>query len=263
MARTIASVRAQQYPYIEYIVIDGASSDGTLDLIAANSDLIKKYVSEPDEGLYFAMNKGMGLASGRFLLFLNSGDCFASSSSLCKIMEGSRHDDHDVLLFGNVVLSYQKRFWHMPPREGGRAVVPPGYMPHHQSVLYPRSFYSENRYDVRFRVMADVDFTCRASRVLKREYRDVDLVSAELGGFTFTRHSSFSGVVSLCRERFYLYKKHSVRFSVVGAIGLMGMTVAKYGCLALGGVGFATWLMELKTKRRLLRNLGHSKSFQR
>jgi glycosyltransferase involved in cell wall biosynthesis len=85
LQRTIKSVRNQTYTEIEYIVIDGASKDNTLQLIKENQDIIDLWRSEPDSGLYFAMNKGLDLASGDYVIFINAGDMFYSHDTLEKI----------------------------------------------------------------------------------------------------------------------------------------------------------------------------------
>src|SRR5690554_7988121 len=79
LERTLQSVAALDYAPLEYLLIDGGSSDGTLALLQAYEAVIDHWVSEPDEGLYDAMNKGMALASGDYLWFLNAGDEAARS----------------------------------------------------------------------------------------------------------------------------------------------------------------------------------------
>ena len=74
LIKTIKSVREQTYKNIEYIIVDGGSTDGTVDVIKQNPDLIAKYITEPDDGIYDAMNKGLKLATGDYLWFMNSGD---------------------------------------------------------------------------------------------------------------------------------------------------------------------------------------------
>lgn len=79
---TILSVVNQTYPNIEYIIIDGGSTDGTVDIIKKYADRIAYWVSEPDKGIYDAMNKGLKKATGEWVNFMNSGDCFAQSKTL-------------------------------------------------------------------------------------------------------------------------------------------------------------------------------------
>jgi glycosyltransferase involved in cell wall biosynthesis len=72
--RTVLSVLNQTYPNIEYLIIDGSSTDGTLELLKKYEGRLAKLISEKDEGIYDAMNKGLALASGDYILFMNSGD---------------------------------------------------------------------------------------------------------------------------------------------------------------------------------------------
>ena len=87
LENTLSSVRAQTFRDFEQIVVDGGSSDGSVDVIRANSDWIAQWISEPDSGIYNAMNKGVRMASGDYLLFLNSGDCLASPKVLENVFQ--------------------------------------------------------------------------------------------------------------------------------------------------------------------------------
>lgn len=99
---TIQSVLAQTYPHIEYIVVDGGSTDGTVELIKKYEHGIAEWVSEPDNGLYDAMNKGMVLATGDFLWFMNAGDHIYAPETTAKMM-AVRTPDTDIL-YGEVML---------------------------------------------------------------------------------------------------------------------------------------------------------------
>ncbi|RZK61390.1 MAG: glycosyltransferase, partial [Pedobacter sp.] len=87
--RTINSVLNQTYPKIEYIIIDGKSTDGTLDIIEKYRSKISKIVSEPDKGIYDAMNKGLALATGDYVLFMNSGDEIYDETTVEDIFESA------------------------------------------------------------------------------------------------------------------------------------------------------------------------------
>lgn len=86
---TINSIRTQTYNNIEYIIVDGDSTDNTKTIIDQNRDCVDKYISEKDDGLYFAMNKGLDMASGDYVWFINAGDRIPHSHTLQKIMESS------------------------------------------------------------------------------------------------------------------------------------------------------------------------------
>lgn len=79
---TFKSIREQDYSNIEYIVIDGKSTDGTINLIKQNTDIVNTWISEPDSGIYDAMNKGIALSTGDYIWFLNAGDLIFSPSTI-------------------------------------------------------------------------------------------------------------------------------------------------------------------------------------
>lgn len=103
--RTIKSVLSQSYPEIEYIVIDGNSTDGTVDIIRKYADKIAYYVSEPDYGIYDAMNKGIKVATGEWINFLNAGDCYYNSTSVENMFSQNILSSIDVV-YGYQVHSY-------------------------------------------------------------------------------------------------------------------------------------------------------------
>ena len=86
LKKTIESVLAQERSLYEYIVIDGASTDGSVELAKSYGDKIDCFISEPDKGIYNAMNKGIALAKGEYVIFMNSGDCFASADVLHRVI---------------------------------------------------------------------------------------------------------------------------------------------------------------------------------
>ena len=99
--RTLKSVADQTDADFEYIVVDGGSTDGTLDIIKRHSNTISNLVSEPDRGIYDAMNKGVKLASGDLVIFMNAGDTFASSDTLSKISASAEPDA--TVIYGDVI----------------------------------------------------------------------------------------------------------------------------------------------------------------
>ncbi len=99
--QTILSVLNQTYDSIEYLIIDGGSSDGTLELINKYRKSITKIVSEPDSGIYNAMNKGLSMASGDFILFLNAGDTLENEIVVSEIM---KHSEQAGVIYGETHL---------------------------------------------------------------------------------------------------------------------------------------------------------------
>jgi len=101
--KTILSVINQMYPNIEYIIIDGASTDGTLDVIKRFDDKITKWISEPDKGIYDAMNKGIRLATGQWINFMNAGDYFHSNDAISNIFGQVKIADNIKGIYGDII----------------------------------------------------------------------------------------------------------------------------------------------------------------
>ena len=94
---TFRSVVGQSFTDYEYIVVDGDSKDGTVDFLRSRKDCLAVFISEPDKGLYDAMNKGMHLAKGEYLIFLNAGDTFHSENTLADIAVSIGSSRPDVI----------------------------------------------------------------------------------------------------------------------------------------------------------------------
>ncbi|ANV87355.1 glycosyltransferase family 2 protein [Picosynechococcus sp. PCC 7117] len=162
---TIQSILNQDYPNIEYVVVDGNSIDRTKQIIQSYQDQIDCYVSESDQGIYDAMNKGSRLASGDWILYMNAGDYFYDNQSLSSI-ENLLNSDADVILAGveEVLVDelQTRRFQRMPKpiSEIWR------YMPtSHQAILVRLSCQQEYGFDTNYRWCGDHD-------LLARMYRD-------------------------------------------------------------------------------------------
>lgn len=106
LEKTIKSVVSQDYKGIEYIVIDGGSTDRSVEIINQYKQHLSYSVSEQDNGIYHAMNKGIAVAQGEFLLFLNSGDVFYDSHTISLIVKKNLTTDY---IFGNMILDCGKR----------------------------------------------------------------------------------------------------------------------------------------------------------
>lgn len=98
--QTILSVINQTYPNVEYIIIDGGSTDGTVDIIKKYEDKIAYWVSEPDKGIYDAMNKGVVVATGEWINFMNAGDIFTDGDVIDKLFHQIRGKKRCVSKFG-------------------------------------------------------------------------------------------------------------------------------------------------------------------
>ena len=159
LKRTIASVLAQSYRDFEYILVDGASSDGSADVVRqAGANTSVKWVSEPDSGIYNAMNKGIRMASGEYLLFLNSGDTFASISTLADIKE--RLDGSDIIIgrvnvvSGERIIRQSKQY---EEQDLGMFNLYLQGVPHQASFIR-RSLLLEHPYDENLKINSDWKF---------------------------------------------------------------------------------------------------------
>lgn len=143
---TMHNVSSLQYPNLEYIVIDGRSSDGTLELLEKYQGLLNKWVSEPDNGIYDAMNKGTEMATGEWVIFMNAGDTFADTNVLSRIFGESRKDV-DVI-YGDVIKGDSIKVAE-PPHNAHRMYFC------HQSALVRRSLVLQYPFDTSHHMSAD------------------------------------------------------------------------------------------------------------
>lgn len=154
-ARSIAGQTAAAD--VEWIVIDGASSDGSLQVISRYASLMAHSVSEPDRGVYNAMNKGVDAATGDYLLFLNSGDTFHDSDVVADFLRRGSTED---VVYGNVVLVDARG------REVGHTSLPPeplrpSFFWHnnlcHQAIFFSRRCFERYRYNEQLRISSDME----------------------------------------------------------------------------------------------------------
>ena len=150
---SIKSVLEQDYPNIEFIIIDGASTDGTVDIIKKYADRISYWISEPDKGLYYAMNKGIEKASGEWIYIHNAGGRFASNDTLSKIMSVD-HSEYPAF-YGYVYDHNLKEKcrnpipFYLQKKKNKR----PGYS--HQSLFVRSNLCKKYPFDTKFRCCAD------------------------------------------------------------------------------------------------------------
>ena len=161
--KTIESVLNQNYQDIEYIIMDGQSRDGTIDIIKRyQGDLRIKLISEKDTGLYNAMNKATQISSGRYICFLNSGDCFCDNSVITDIVPFLDAD----IVYGNVIRSFQNQ--KVRETYAGKyklmRMLMMGKMMSHQSIFTKTNIMQKYRFDEQFRICADFDFIVRAKK---------------------------------------------------------------------------------------------------
>lgn len=155
---TIKSVIAQSYKDLEYIVIDGASNDGTLDIINKYKNNINVIVSEHDKGIYDAMNKGIELATGEWINFMNAGDTFFNKDSIKDFFSIADVNSPNDILYGDTILVYPLGLYY-------KDCHPDDQKEHwcHQSMFIRTSIMKQYRYDLKYKVRADYNFIYQAT----------------------------------------------------------------------------------------------------
>lgn len=152
---TLDSVVSQTYPNIEYIIIDGGSKDGTLNMLYEYASYFSYFVSEPDAGIYDAMNKAIKVAKGDWIIFMNAGDSFVDSKVLERVFSSVAYKDMDVI-YGDTIVKYP---W-------GNCSIASGFfgandinLPFcHQSVFVRTSLMKKYPFDLSYKVAADYNF---------------------------------------------------------------------------------------------------------
>jgi glycosyltransferase involved in cell wall biosynthesis len=153
---TIESVIAQTYPNLEYVVIDGASKDNSVEIIRSYSDRIAYWNSDRDKSRYDAMNKGVAAATGEWLLFMNAGDAFYD----CEVVNDMFHQNHDDadLVYGDVLRRYPKEGIERLVRAKSADALPLQMPCCHQSVFTRRTLLLAHPFMAQFPISFDHEF---------------------------------------------------------------------------------------------------------
>lgn len=206
LERTLKSVREQTYPAIEHIIVDGNSNDGTVALIHRYENERLKWISEPDKGLYDAMNKGIKMATGDYLCFLNAGDTFYDTDTVQKIFASIDEDHSPDILYGETaIVDDNGRFLHMRRLQAPKNLTwksfKHGMVVCHQAFIVKRELVEP--YDLSYRFSSDFDWCIRMMKKAKNIYNtDLILVDYLNAGMTTANRKA-----SL-RERYRIMEKH-------------------------------------------------------
>jgi glycosyltransferase involved in cell wall biosynthesis len=184
----IESVLGQTYPHIEYIIIDGGSTDATMQVVNSYKPSIAAIISEPDKGIYDALNKGIGIATGDVIGFMHSDDMFAGTGIVAQVAAEFSKPAVDTVYGDLQYVSKEDslrvvRYWKSSPFQLHRLYK--GWMPPHPTVYLRRAVYMQyGVFDTSFRIAADYDFMLRIFRDNKRttSYIPQVLVKMRVGG---------------------------------------------------------------------------------
>lgn len=228
---TLASVAAQEKANFEHLVVDGGSSDGTVAIVERFREGIAHFVSEPDQGLYDAMNKGIAAATGDYVGFLNSDDVYAHPNVLSRIADALSVGVWDAV-HGDLVYVSQTdpgkvlRYWKSKPYVPG--MFEAGWHPAHPTLFVRRSLLRElGGFSTNYRFHADFDLMVRLfiAKRISSIYLPEVLVRMRTGGHS---NRSIRNIYQGNRESYVIAKQFGVATSPLWIPRKLGFRVAQF-----------------------------------
>lgn len=214
---TIRSVISQTYGNIEYLVVDGGSDDGTLDILRKYEDRIDYWVSERDTGIYEAMNKGVDLAGGNWINFINAGDELFDENTIGSIFSDVTKTHGVDVIYGDVLMVYPQYEGMSKIRKAGRlSDLWKGMQFSHQSVLIAAEYIKLNKFNPAYRLAADFDLLYSAYRQSRTFfYTGQTMASTSAGGVSDIKrvqvYRERLRIVSLMNDKVPFFLYYSIR----------------------------------------------------
>ncbi|KAF2328694.1 glycosyltransferase family 2 protein [Flavobacterium ginsenosidimutans] len=211
--KAIKSVLSQNYPDIEYIIVDGNSKDGTKEIIESYRDKISQFISEPDKGMYDAINKGLKLATGDVIGLMHSDDEFFDKKAISRIAARFNADSSIDGIYGDgvyVTNDTDERL--VRDRIGGvfsLKKVKGGWLPLHPTVYLKKDIIDKHGlYNLDFKIASDTEFLLRYlyKYKIKMSYIDKYIVKMRMGGMS----TSFKTALEVLNEDYKIYKYHGL-----------------------------------------------------
>lgn len=209
----IESVLNQDFPNIEYIVIDGNSTDGTTEIIQSYGDKISRFVSEPDKGMYDALNKGLRLATGDIIGLMHSDDEFYDVTVVSQIVAAFQNNPNTAGVYGDgIYVSNDAEERIIRDRIGGAyslKKVQSGWLPLHPTVYLKRTVMEKyGFYNLDFKIASDTELLLRYlyKHQIKMTYVNSYFVKMRMGGLSTSYSSAFEVLV----EDYNIYKFHGL-----------------------------------------------------
>ena len=211
LGRALDSVAKQDWAKIEHIVIDGGSKDGTAQVLADNSTRLAYVVSEPDRGIYDAMNKGLDLATGDVICFLNADDCYDSTQVLSKVAAAMQHENLDAIV-GDVGFFRKDNINRLVRHYRSGRFTPKrlawGWMPAHPALFMRKEvFQRTGHFKTDYQIAADYEYVVRAfcgKKPLRYKHLPEVLVRMQMGGVSTKGISATirlnQEIIRACRE---------------------------------------------------------------
>jgi glycosyltransferase involved in cell wall biosynthesis len=222
IAHTLLSVKEQSHKDIEHIIIDGGSTDNTLKVIAKEGAHVAKLVSEPDKGLYDAMNKGIECASGEIIGFINADDFYASTDVLARVADvfyDPKVDAcySDLCYVKQHDISTVVRYWRSSVFIPGSFEV--GWCPPHPTFFVRSEIYDRfGRFDLNYKIAADMELMVRFLEVkrIRSTYIPEVLVMMRIGG---TTNRNLMNMIKQNKEILHALEAHDLQASALTLIG--------------------------------------------
>lgn len=205
LKKTMDSVYVQTYTSIEYIVIDGGSTDDSKAYIESCQQDLAYWISEPDKGIYHAMNKGIDKATGDYLLFLNSGDWLVDNLVIEKFINYKPEKD---IIYGNSIFIHEdgrKEEAIMPNKLGGIDIF--NFTLNHQAIFHKKNLFVNNQYDLNYQMLADWAFYNEAIIKYNRTYEHKEFFVSYYDMSGFSSNPKNKNVMQ--KDRMLFYTKHA------------------------------------------------------
>jgi glycosyltransferase involved in cell wall biosynthesis len=227
LPRTLTSLEAQTIDDYEYIVVDGGSEDGTLELLQEHADLVDVLVSEPDRGIYDAMNKGLALARGEYLYFIGAGDELAAPTVLSEVRNAARAGDLPDIVYGDIVFAEgQERRRIRYPKLGARFLSVSAI--NHQAIFARRDLFARTgSFPIELAICGDFDWLLRAvfgARCNHERLRTAIAVFHRDGISSRDRTTLDAERAQILSER--MPRRKRVFWRVAGPLALAGLSLA-------------------------------------
>lgn len=193
LEKTMASVLAQTYTDFEYVVVDGASTDGSVEVIRRLSEKFGdriKWVSEPDKGIYNAMNKGMRMAAGEYVQILNSGDCLASNDVTERMLNELEKQGTPSIIYGNMIKCFPDGSNRLDRSFAGQPITMlgmfTGTLNHNPTYIRRDLFEKYGYYDENLKIVSDWKWFLQAIIIggEKPQYVDLDVTLFDMTGIS-------------------------------------------------------------------------------
>lgn len=228
---TLRSVASQTYPDVEHVIVDGASQDATLEIVEWYPERVAKVVSEHDEGLYYAMNKGLDLVTGDVVGTLNADDVHGDERVLERVAHAFEDPQLEACWGDMCLMDYHdmhrlKRYWRSSPYRPG--LFSRGWVPPHPTFFARRDLYAKyGKFDLSYRVAADFELLLRLieKHRIKTTYISATLTRFRLGGVS---NRSLRNVFRGNREILRAFRKHSVPISPLWPVTKFSEKVLQY-----------------------------------